>query len=109
MPLDVLGGAGGRFPGVMMRADLAVAAGLQPAQHVRRTRVGRDRMRDHVGRPHAVPREQRVQPRQRVDVLEPLVRARRRVPLVVAFGVDADEQVHALQRTIIGPDPSRRA
>ncbi len=77
-----------------MRADLAVAAGEQLPQHVRGPRIGRDRVRDDVGRPHAVAGEERVQPRQRVDVLERLMRSSRRVPLVVAFGVDADEQVH---------------
>ena len=63
----------------MVRADFAVAAAEQPSQHLGRPRVRRDRIGDDVGRPHAVPREQRVQPRQRVDVLERLVaRARRR-------------------------------
>jgi hypothetical protein len=41
-----------------------------------------------------VPREQRVKARQGIDILEPLGRARGRVPLVVAFGIDAYEQVH---------------
>ena len=36
--------------------------------------------------------EQRVQFRERVDVLEGLFLAGAEVPLVVAFGVDADEQ-----------------
>ena len=36
--------------------------------------------------------EQRMQLRQRVDVLEGLLLAGPQVPLVVAFGVDADEQ-----------------
>ena len=36
-------------------------------------------------------RKQRVQPRQRVDILELLVCARGRVPLIVSFGVDADQ------------------
>src|SRR5512145_1225589 len=39
-------------------------------------------------------RKQCMQPRQRVDILEPLVLARRGIPLVVAFRVDSDEQVH---------------
>ena len=90
MPFHVLGRRGRRLPRVMMRADLAIAARLQSAQHVHRPRIDRHRMGNHVGRPDTVAREQRVQPRQRVDVLEPLIRARGRVPLVVAFGVDAD-------------------
>jgi hypothetical protein len=36
--------------------------------------------------------EERVQPRQRVEVLEPLVRPCGGVPLVVAFRIDADEE-----------------
>ncbi len=81
--------AGRRFPRVVMRADLAVTAGQQRPQNRGRTRVGRHRMRDHIRRPNAMPREQRMQPRQRVDVLEALVQPRLGVPLVVALGVDA--------------------
>ena len=42
-----------------------------------------------------MPGEQRMQLRQRIDVLERLVRPRRGVPLVVAFGVDPDRAGHA--------------
>ncbi len=94
MPAHVGLGARRRFPGVVMRADFAIAAREQPAKHVGRPGIARDRIRDDVGRPHAVPGKQRVQPRQRVDVLERLPRARGGVPLVVAFGVDADEEPH---------------
>ena len=38
-----------------------------------------------------MPRKQRMQPRQRVDIFERLVRARGGIPLVVAFGIYADE------------------
>ena len=66
-----------------------------------------------------------MQLRQRVQILERWSRARRRVPLVVPFGVDADEQCVHRSRAIrifravpwlcrrdpavIGPDPNRRA
>ena len=74
--------------------------------------IAGDRIRDHVGRPDAVPLEERMQLRQRIEVLEPLVRARGRVPLVVAFGVDADEQVACgagAASRLIDPGPSRPA
>ena len=86
---------------MVMRADLAVAARQQRTQHVGGSRVLRHRIGDDVGRPDAMTRKQRVQARQRVDVVELLVCARGRVPLIVAFGVDADQQMHgtAAQRS----------
>ena len=53
-------------------------------------------------------REQRVQPRQCVDVLEALVEPRLRVPLIVAFGIDPYEQMHVNQFAL-GPHPQRVA
>jgi hypothetical protein len=38
-----------------------------------------------------MPREQRVQPRQRVQILEPLVQPRRGIPLIVAFGINPNQ------------------
>jgi hypothetical protein len=75
---------------VVMRADFAVASPFQLAQHVRRRRIDGNRIRDHVSRPDTVSGEQRVQPRERMDVLEPLIGARGSIPLIVAFGVDAN-------------------
>ena len=39
MPVDVVGVARRRFPGVVVRADLAVAAREQAAQHLGRLRI----------------------------------------------------------------------
>ena len=94
VPPHVVGRARRCFPDVVVCADFAVTAGLQLSQHLCGPRIGRDRVGDDVGRAHAVTGEERVQPRQRVDVLERLIDSSRRVPLVVTFGVDADEQVH---------------
>ena len=69
------------------------------AQHVGRARVARHGPRDDVGGPHAVAPEEIVQARQRVQVLEGGQRAGRRAPLVVALGVDADEQGGHVQRS----------
>jgi hypothetical protein len=44
-------------------------------------------------------REQRVEAWQRVDVLEGLVGTRSRVPLVIAFGVDTDQEVQHCYRS----------
>ena len=90
MTPDVLFGARRRLPGVMVSANLAVATVLQRAQYLRRTWIDGDRVGDHVGRPDAVLLKQRMQPRQRVDVLEALIETRRRIPLVVAFRVNAN-------------------
>jgi hypothetical protein len=76
----------------MVRANLRVASLGERPQDVGGPRVGRDRVRDDVGRPDAVAREELVQARERVQVLERLMRARPDVPLVVAFGVDRDEK-----------------
>src|SRR5262249_12781110 len=94
MAADVFFGAWRRLPGVVVGAGLAISTGLQRAQHVGRTPVDCHRIGDDVGRTDAVPREQRMQPRQRIDVLKALIGARGGIPLVVAFRVDADEQVH---------------
>jgi hypothetical protein len=96
MPPHVVDRAGRRFPGMMMRADFAVAPGKQVAQDGRRARVRRNRVGDDVGRPDAMFREERVEARERVQVFEGLVAARLRVPLVVAFRVDTYEEVHQI-------------
>ena len=81
-----------RLPRVMVGADLGGVRFVQGAQHVGRSRIPGHRPRHHVGRPDAVAAEALVQRRQRVEVLErrPLARGQR--PLVVALGVDADEE-----------------
>jgi hypothetical protein len=79
----------------MVRANLAITAGQQAPQDLGRAAIRGDRIGDDVGRTNAMLCEQRVKAGQRVDVLEPLVRARGGVPLIVSFGVDADQQVHA--------------
>ena len=75
-----------------MSANLAIASRLETTQDIDRSGVGRDRIRNDVSRPHPVPGEERMQLRQRVQILEPLPRPRRRVPLVVPLGIDADEE-----------------
>ena len=75
----------------MMRADLAVAAVLQRSHHVRRSRVGRDRISDDVRRADTMSCEQGMEARQRVDVLKGLIRPGGCIPLIVAFGVDSNE------------------
>jgi hypothetical protein len=77
---------------MMVGADLAVAAFEQGSQYVRAAGIRRNRMGDDVGRPDAVSGKQVVQARERVDVLEPLVRARCGIPLIVPLRIDADEQ-----------------
>jgi hypothetical protein len=60
-------------------------------------------------------RKERMEARQRIDVLEPLVGSRGRVPLVVTFGIDAYEEMHLSvvanprSAVVIDPDPSPRA
>ncbi len=76
----------------MVRADFAVALSEKFAQHLCRPRVGGHRVCDDVGGAHAVAREELMQAAQGVDVLEALIPSRLQVPLVVAFGVDGDEQ-----------------
>ena len=75
-----------------MRADLAVATEQQKPEDLLRSLVARDRPCHDVGRPDAVHLKQRVERWQRVNVFECLVLACFRAPLIVAFGVDADEQ-----------------
>ncbi len=75
-----------------MRADFGVAARVDFPQHVGRSRIDGDRMRDHVRRPHTMTCEELMQALEGVDVLERLVPPGVRVPLVVAFGVDGHEQ-----------------
>jgi hypothetical protein len=77
---------------MVVRADLAVSTKQQEAQHLLRSFVGGDRPGHDVGRPNAMALEQAVQFRQRVDVLERLALPGVEIPLVVALGVDADEQ-----------------
>jgi hypothetical protein len=78
----------------MMGPDLTVAACEQTSKNISGPRIPGDWIGDDVSRPDSVPREQRMQPGQRVDVLELLMRPGVRVPLIVAFGVDADQQIH---------------
>ncbi len=96
VPLHVVRRARRCFPRVMVGPDLAVSRSEQATEHVRRSPVGRNRMGDDIRRPDAVTGKQRVEPGEGVDVLESLVRAGRRIPLVVPFGVDPDEQVHLM-------------
>ena len=110
MTADVLIGAGRCFPRVVVRADFAVASGHQSAQHVRGTGVSGDRIGDDVCRPDAVLRKERVKPRQGVNIAELLMCTRGRVPLVVAFSIDADQEIHrSYGLDFIDPDPSLRA
>jgi hypothetical protein len=78
----------------MMSPDLTVAACEQSSKNISGPRIPGDRICDHVRRPDCVPRKECMQPGQRVDVLELLMRPGVRVPLIVAFGVDADQQIH---------------
>jgi hypothetical protein len=72
----------------MVRPYLTVAARAEFTEHGCGGRINRDRVRHDIRRTNAVAGEQRMQPRKRIDVLEALVGPRRRVPLVVAFGID---------------------
>ncbi len=76
----------------MMRTDFAVALRVKAAQDLRRSSVGRDRMRDDVRGTHAMPQEKIMQCAERVDVLEFLVDPGLKVPLIVALGINRDEQ-----------------
>ena len=76
-----------------MGADFTVAACEQLAQDVGGWRILRDRMSNHICGANGVLGKQRVQPRQGVDVLEPLVQPRCGIPLVVTLGIDSNEQI----------------
>ena len=91
-PPNVVGRAGRCFPRVMVGAYLAIAAQQQISEDLFRSLVAGDGPGDHIGWPHAVAFEERVQLRQGVDVLEGGVLAGVELPLVVAFSVDADQQ-----------------
>src|SRR5689334_6459791 len=92
MPLDVVSSARRRFPRMMMRRDLGVPVLLDSSEYAGRLRIARDRIGDEVCRTDTVALEELVQTSQRVDVLERLMSTGANVPLVVPFGVDADEQ-----------------
>src|SRR6187549_225656 len=81
-----------RLPGVVVRADLRITSSQEVAQDSGRACIGRHWMGDDVRGPNAMTREKFVQTAERVDVLEGLVPAGARIPLIVAFGVDRDEQ-----------------
>ena len=116
---DVLARARRRLPRVMMRADLAVPAVQERrAAHPPSARpVATGCVITYVGR-DAVPRKQRVQPRQRIDVLEPLVARARPHPTGcrprcrflradACFRVAPRIPIRAT--TLTDPDPNRRA
>src|SRR5215217_2409635 len=82
---DVLLPTRRRLPCMMMRTDFTVPLFEKRAQDVRRLPVGCDGMGDDVGRTYSMSREQCMEPRQRVDVLEALVQPRHGIPLVVTL------------------------
>ena len=89
-----------RLPRVMMRADSHVPRFAQRAQHVRRSRILRDRMRNHVCWPHAMMPEERVQLRQRVEVVE------RRIARATARPTDCRSQCRCRPAGCVGsPSP----
>ena len=92
MPVDVFGRRRRRLPGVVVSADLSVTRRAKARQDVRRLRIHRDRIGRQVGRAHAVALEELVQNGEPARVAERLVTPRRGIPLVVPFGVDANEQ-----------------